>query len=284
MIRTENLVNTVGREIFEGMEKKIKNNPSSFRIFAEEKASDLLMESTGKIVDTLYQHGILNEGEHHAKFINLFKSNLAGQVYGVRSGKGDIIRTDTAAERAQSVCEVIINKYPKTMTSLSEKGINIYKLYYAVRDMFLKENLQVDYISGQDLKPETESVAGIAVNRRMCRTDGVYHKAVLAIGANPNDDREMKDFVRQSKFRDIIRRTYKDEDYFARRDTIIQSKESKAFAQYDITDSERDIIPLFKNVDNSPNSNKVILDVLTQVAVNLGVGADEIVSRMKKID
>lgn len=235
-----------GKLYFERFERNVTERPRSFRLYAEEKAADLLSESP-LVVDTLYEHGLLNKDEHHSKFILVFRVNLAGQKYAIENGKGGLFITKNVADRAAAMTGYLQQYRKSFMQAIKARNKTVYDVYYALRDMFSKENLQIDYISGVPLKPSTETIAGVAVHKRISKLDSEYKKLVKALGANPDDDYEMADFVREGRFRDFIYNEYKREPFYNRRSGVIETNRGSIVTDdFDIIEPERDVIPLFK--------------------------------------
>ncbi|MDQ0154978.1 hypothetical protein [Robertmurraya andreesenii] len=249
---------TVGSAVFARLERNTRRNVG-FRLFAEEKASDLLYQSP-LVVDVLRTHGVLKRGEHHAKFIGVYKANLACQRYGVIEGNSEILTTKYAGDRAKAIVEHLQKTNSPLLKDLKEKGISIHKFYYALRDLILKETLQTDYIAGITLKPETEIVTGIAVNKRLITASKEYESWLKLADINPHDDSELKDVVRESDFRSVIVDHFRDEPFYARRESAIESKKQSLTDNLTFVNVETDTAPLFAKVKGKTK------DVITEKA------------------
>ena len=251
-MKKNNVDNTVGRKVYNTLEKKVAKT-SGFRLFAEEKASDLLLQSP-LIVDVLRQHGLLKEDEHHAKFIAVYKANLACQRFGVIDGDVEYLTTKYAADRAKAIVEYLQRVGSPLIADLKLKDITIHKFYYALRDLILKETLQTDFIAGVELKPETEIVTGIAVNKRMIESSNEYSGWLKLADINPNDDSELRDVVRQTKYRGFVVSHFEDDPFYARRDKPIIAKRESITDNIKFTNVEAETAPLFGNQQGKTKS------------------------------
>lgn len=214
---------TVGKSIFNRLEDKVNSGGTSFNLFAEEKAADLLLQSP-YFVDELRNRGVLKQGEHHSKYIFVFRSNLACQRFGVMQGKSDLLVTTYAADRAKAVIEYLIRNKPEMIKENSRRGVSQYDMYHAFRSIFLKDSLQTDYISGMKLSPDTEIIAGVAVNKRLIKSSTGYGEMLKSLNINPNDNTELRDVVRETDFRSVVLDHYKQDTFYLRRDGAIISK------------------------------------------------------------
>lgn len=269
---------TVGRSIFNDLERKVEKGGTSFNIFAEEKASDLLAQSP-YFVDELRNHRLLKEGESHSKYIFVFRSNLACQRFGVMRGKPELLVTKYAADRAKALVEYLLRNKPEMVKEHKRRGISHYVMYYAFRDIFLKDSLQTDYIAGVPLKEETEVVAGIAVNKRLVKSSKQYGEMLKIIGVNPKDDSELKDVVREVNFREIVLDHYKDDPFYSRRDNAIVSKRVSVTDSYTANDFNVETGALFSG--NNVNSSQEITEkVFINLVDSLGLNRERLASML----
>ncbi|MEH7521662.1 hypothetical protein V7149_00045 [Bacillus sp. JJ1503] len=249
---------TIGSAVFSRLERNATREVG-FRLFAEEKASELLYHSP-LFVDVLRSSGVLRKDEHHAKFIGVYKANLACQRYGVLEGNSEILTTKYAGDRAKALLEHFQKTGNPLLKDMKERGVSIHKLYYVLRDLFLKETLQTDYIAGILLKPETEIIAGIAVNKRLIGASKEYESWLKLADINPHDDTELKDAVRESDFRKVIVDHFRDEPFYARRESAIESKKQSVTDNLTFANVETDTAPLFAKVTGKTK------DVITEKA------------------
>lgn len=227
----------LGKVIFERFERNLSRNDekSSFDLFAEETASDLVLQSP-YVSQHLIARGIIKKGEH-TRLVPVWTANLAGQLYGATVNKGHKMTTVTAHKRASTLTGHSLRNFPKINDLLKSRRKSEYDFYYGMRDAALVESLQCDYIAGVKLSKQAETAAGIALLRRLNGEIPDFRDFLEVMDVDHRDMRALRQFAEEGGTRDYIREYYSNSLYFQRRRDFIIGNQTV----YDVDDNAIDL-------------------------------------------
>lgn len=226
----------MGSRIFEDFQRRIESEAkSSFDIYAEETAADLVLQSP-YVSDHLVEKGIIKRGEH-TRLVPVFTANLSMQLYGTSESLGYKVTVKNAHKRAQAVASYSAAHHKRIMAGLKARRKSEYDLFYGLRSAALVESIQCDYIAGSPLSKQAETAASIALLRRFSRELPNFRDFLVVMDVDSRDDLALRQFASEAEFREYIQRFYSDSLYFQRRQGLIVQKAALA----DLTDNANEL-------------------------------------------
>lgn len=223
-----------GEFLFQKYELELKKpEVSSFDLFAEEQASDLVLASH-MVSEHIYRGGLVPRGKQ-SRFSPIYKANLSLQYAAIDDRKGNLVTTAKAHHRANVLREHALRNYPSVQRMLKRSGKSEYDFYYTLRAIALVESIQCDYISGVNLSMQAEKCAGVALIRRFVEQSPDFREYLLAIEVDYRDDTAIVEFLRQANSREVITKWWGQDKYFQRRDGILTPVNNSAIGSNEET-------------------------------------------------